>query len=52
MLLRNSEFKGEFTCDAVLEIAQEGLDGDVHGYRHAFLEMVQKAKALAVTKSR
>ncbi|HVX60405.1 MAG TPA: von Willebrand factor type A domain-containing protein [Pirellulales bacterium] len=52
MLLRNSEFKGDFTYDAVLEIAQEGLGGDIHGYRHAFLEMVQKAKTLAEAESR
>lgn len=47
MLLRGSEFKGDFTYDAVLEIAEEGRGADAPGYRKAFLEMVQKAKAIA-----
>ncbi|HUY87494.1 MAG TPA: VWA domain-containing protein [Pirellulales bacterium] len=50
MLLRGSEYKGDFTYDAVLEIAQEGLGADGQGYRQAFLEMVRKAKELANRK--
>jgi Ca-activated chloride channel family protein len=50
MLLRDSEYKGDFTYDAVLEIAQEGLGADEKGYRKSFLEMVRKAKELAVAK--
>ena len=52
MLLRDSEYRGEFTYDAVLEIAQEGLGADEQGYRKAFLEMVRKAKELAAAKGR
>ncbi|HEV7222460.1 MAG TPA: YfbK domain-containing protein, partial [Pirellulales bacterium] len=52
MLLRNSEYQGDFSYDAVLEIAQEGLGADMHGYRRAFLEMVRKAKELAAPKKR
>ena len=33
MLLRNSEYKGNPTYDAVLEIAQSALGEDPHGYR-------------------
>ncbi len=50
MLLRNSEYKGDFTYDAVLEIAQEGLGAHAGDYRQAFLETVRKAKALAALK--
>jgi Ca-activated chloride channel family protein len=50
MLLRNSAYKGDFTYDAVLEIAQEGLGADVSDYRKAFLDMVRKAKGLAALK--
>jgi Ca-activated chloride channel family protein len=52
MLLRNSEYKGDFSYDAVLEIAQEGIGADAHGYRQAFLEMVRKAKERAAVKNR
>jgi Ca-activated chloride channel family protein len=52
MLLRDSEYKGEFNYDAVLEIAQEGLGADEQGYRKAFLEMVRKAKELVAAKER
>jgi Ca-activated chloride channel family protein len=52
MLLRDSEYKGDFSYDAVLEIAREGLGADEQGYRKAFLEMVRKAKELAAAKGR
>ena len=52
MLLRNSEYKGDFSYDAVQKIAQEGLGADAHGYRQAFLEMARKAKELAAAKGR
>ena len=48
--VRDSEYKGDFTYDAVLEIAQEGLGVDEQGYRKAFLEMVRKANSLVVAK--
>jgi len=47
MLLRGSDYRGETSWDAVLEIAQEGLGADPHGYRQGFLELVRKAKELA-----
>jgi Ca-activated chloride channel family protein len=46
MLLRDSAFKGNLTYDAVLEIAQESLGVDQHGYRAGFVELVRKAKAV------
>lgn len=50
MLLRNSEYQGDFSYDAVLEIAQEGIGPDEKGYRKAFLEMLRRAKELAAAK--
>jgi Ca-activated chloride channel family protein len=46
MLLRDSEFKGSGTLDAVLQWAQEGKSADTNGYRAGFLELVRKAQAL------
>ena len=46
MLLRQSAYKGDATYDAVLEIAQESLGADKHGYRAGFIELVRKAKAV------
>ncbi len=46
MLLRASEHRGNATYDAVLELAEEGLGEDQHGYRAEFLEIVKRAKSL------
>jgi Ca-activated chloride channel family protein len=46
MLLRDSQYRGVLTYDAVLEIAQEGRGDDKHGYRGAFLDLVRRAKAI------
>jgi Ca-activated chloride channel family protein len=46
LLLRDSQYKGNLTYAAVLELAQAGLGGDAHGYRAEFLEMVRSAKSL------
>lgn len=46
MLLRDSEHRGNATYDAVLELAEEGLGADQHGYRAEFLEIVKQAKSL------
>ena len=47
MLLRQSQFAGSATFDAVLELAAEGLGRDEGGYRREFLELVRRAKGLA-----
>jgi Ca-activated chloride channel family protein len=46
MMLRNSQYKGNLTYAATLELAQGGIGDDPHGYRKEFLEMVRKAKEL------
>ncbi len=46
LLLRDSQYKGNLTYAAVLELAQSGVGEDPHGYRKEFLEMVRKAKEL------
>jgi Ca-activated chloride channel homolog len=45
--LRDSQYKGTATYDAVLEIATAAKGDDPHGYRAELLEMVRKAKSLA-----
>jgi Ca-activated chloride channel family protein len=46
LLLRGSQYKGNLTYGAVVEIAQGGIGEDSHGYRKELLEMVRKAKEL------
>ena len=50
MLLRHSSFAGDANFDAVLELAGEGLDSDLNGYRAEFISLVKKAKALTSGK--
>ena len=45
MLLRDSEHKGESTCDLVLELARSGKGDDPHGYRGEFVKLVELAKS-------
>jgi Ca-activated chloride channel family protein len=46
LLLRDSQYKGETTCDTVAEIAASSLGNDSHGYRAEFVELVGRAKEL------
>jgi Ca-activated chloride channel family protein len=46
LLLRDSQYKGNLTYAAVLELAQSGIGQDQHGYRAEFLELARRAKAL------
>ncbi len=46
MLLRNSEHRGESTCDLVLELARSGKGNDPHGYRAEFIQLVELAQSL------
>jgi Ca-activated chloride channel family protein len=46
LVLRDSQFKGNLTPAAVLEIAQGAVGRDEHGYRTEFLELVRRAKSL------
>ena len=47
MLLRDSQFKGDSTFDAVLEIASDAISKRTDGYRDEFLRLVKQAKSLA-----
>ena len=47
MILRDSSYKGNATFDSVLELAEEGLGPDRHGYRAEFMGLVREAKRLA-----
>jgi len=46
LLLRDSQYKGNLTFAAILELAQGGTGDDKRGHRAEFLEMVKRAKAL------
>jgi Ca-activated chloride channel homolog len=46
MILRDSEYKGNGTLDAVIEWAREGKGSDSNGYRAGFIELVRKAQAM------
>ena len=46
MLLRDSEFKGNSSYGAVLELAGEAKGADAEGYRSEFLNLVRKAQEL------
>ena len=46
MILRDSEYKGNGTLDAVVEWAQEAKGKDPNGYRAGFIELVRKAQTL------
>jgi Ca-activated chloride channel homolog len=44
--LRDSEYKGNGTLNAVLEWAQQAKGKDANGYRAGFIELVHKAQNL------
>ena len=46
LLLLDSQFKGNLTFAAVLEVAQSAIGEDKDGYRAEFVELVRKAKEL------
>ncbi|HVW36214.1 MAG TPA: YfbK domain-containing protein, partial [Pirellulales bacterium] len=46
LVLRDSQFKGDLTLAAVLELAATGRGADEQGYRAEFIELVKQAKAL------
>ncbi|MFN0205012.1 MAG: von Willebrand factor type A domain-containing protein [Planctomycetota bacterium] len=48
MLLRDSQYKGSANWNTVLELAEEALGADPHGYRREFIELARKARSLAM----
>jgi Ca-activated chloride channel family protein len=46
LLLRDSQYKGNLTYGAVLEVAQSAVGEDQDGYRAEFVELVRRAKEL------
>jgi Ca-activated chloride channel family protein len=46
-LLRESDFKGESSYDKVLELANNGIATDTHGYRREFVRLVESVNQLA-----
>jgi Ca-activated chloride channel homolog len=50
MILRDSRYKGTASCDAVIELAEEGVGADPAGYRKAFLDLARTAKRIIAQK--
>jgi Ca-activated chloride channel family protein len=46
LLLRDSQYKGNLTFAADLELAESGIGDDEQGYRAEFLDLVRTAKKL------
>jgi len=46
MFLKDSEYKGKFSYEAILETAQSAKGDDKEGYRAEFINLVKKAKSL------
>ncbi len=47
MILRNSPYKGSASFESILEIAHASTGEDDGGYRKEFIQLVEKARALA-----
>jgi Ca-activated chloride channel family protein len=47
MVLRDSEYRGDASFDTVLTEAQGSLGPDTQGYRHEFINLVKKARAIS-----
>jgi Ca-activated chloride channel family protein len=46
MILRDSEYKGNGTLNAVIEWADQSKGKDPNGYRAGFIELVRRAQTL------
>jgi Ca-activated chloride channel family protein len=45
-LLRESDFKGNSSYDKVIELANNGIGADTHGYRKEFVRLVESVNQL------
>lgn len=50
MLLRDSECKGDWTYEEVINAAKESLGADAYGYRRECIDLMRNAKALSSQK--
>jgi Ca-activated chloride channel family protein len=46
MLLRDSEYKGQASCEHVLRSAKKSMGKDEHGYRHEFVRLVEMCREI------
>jgi Ca-activated chloride channel family protein len=46
LLLRDSQFKGDSSYEGVLSIAKGATGEDKHGYRHAFVRLVEMCREI------
>lgn len=47
MILRDSEYRGQATCNDVISWAESAKGPDVEGYRHEFIQMVETCNVFA-----
>jgi Ca-activated chloride channel family protein len=47
MLMRGSQYKGDYTYDKVRVLAQSAIGRDEHGYRSEFIDLVKRASKLS-----
>lgn len=45
-LLRDSDFKGDATCQQVVKLAKQGIGSDSEGYRREFVRLVESVQSL------
>ena len=46
MLLRDSEYRGDWDYETVMQVAQSSIGADKHGFREEFIELVSIARML------
>jgi hypothetical protein len=46
MILRDSPYKGSATFDSTLAIVRDNMGADLNGYRHEFMQFVQRARQI------
>ncbi len=46
MLLRDSEYRGDWDYETVMQVAQSSIGADTHGFREEFIELVSIARML------
>jgi len=51
MLLRESEFRGDYSYESILELARDGKGKDYFGYRAEFIQLVEKCSLLDSIRS-
>jgi Ca-activated chloride channel family protein len=46
LLLRNYQYKGTASFQGIIDLAEDSIGPDQHGYRNEFVDLVKKASSL------